>query len=89
MPERSPGSAVVSVGAVSGFGNIGFVPSVSGVVVPVSGLVPSAGVFSIKNNGHHFIETNNDRVLVFSKWLIEIPFTIKSCKERKLNEEII
>ena len=74
MPERSPGSDVVSVVAVSGFGNIGFVPSVSGVVVPVSGLIPAAGVFSIKNNGigHRVIETSNNRVLVFSKWLIEI-----------------
>ena len=40
-------------------------PSVFGVVAPVSGLTPAAGVFPVKNNGHHFIETNNDRVLVF------------------------
>ena len=83
VPERSPGSDVVSVGAVLGFGNVGFVPSVSGVVVPVSGLIPVAGVFSIKNSGHHFIETNNDKVLVFYKWLIAILFNIKSCKQRE------
>ena len=61
----SKDATVVSVGAVSRFCNIGFVPSVFGVVAPVSGLTPAAGVFPVKNNGHHFIETNNDRVLVF------------------------
>ena len=79
----SKDATVVSVGAGSGFGNIGLVPSVPGVVVPVSGLIPVAGVFSIKNSGHHFIETNNDKVLVFYKWLIAILFNIKSCKQRE------